>query len=383
MGMGVRTIRSIIGCICCLTCAGPILILVGVIVLVAPNYREDHVQKFNNAVRAYPNTSAVLYATKGTISTGGDVLPLTVNIDIKGNHEGVVPNAQSMVLTSTKDIDVTRRGQTVSLRYMDQQTLIEIPSISAYTKLYSDAKCTSSYASSRYSDICYASDMERYCNSRSTKCRAMYTGPDSCRVGYPCGQCYWYEQPKSLCMVIEKYFDGWHRSAIKSSCDYPFNGKQATECGGGMNMLPLQLRSSDDPYIILSDVTKGDMDFGITKEEQRRLGVLLLGLGAVFTVAMVCVIACVFKAMQSRPDQKQAMYGAFHYQPSTVYVAVPPPQPMPQPGYQYPAQQPYPQQQYPQQPYPQQQYPQQPYPQQPYPQQPYPQQPAKVGYGAV
>jgi hypothetical protein len=372
LDMGLHVIRRMIGCVICFFCAGPILIIVGIVLLAAPNNRQSDVNQFNNAVASFNTTAAIINNGSGIDRSSSTTFsPTTQQVQITGNTDNVVANRPTTFFQSSGSVS---GGDLISLktRFGSQQFInnFSVPNVAAAQITTVNLNSCSSQSSC---DSACFNKAPSGCSYRANYC-------------YRCqSTCQWTTYPSSTtCLQLAwSNTSGW--SPTGSYCDYPFNTQKFT-CSyfASQYFSSVMFRATNDPYVILQAITDGSASFGLTAAQQRGLGIAMIGVGcALFALA---IFACVLlKNACTQHEHKARVYEAFGrtYSYPAGYVPVqqqypPMQQPygaaVPQPGYQ-------PQQAYPQQAYPQQPYPQQPY-QQAYPQQPYPQQQPPNPYGS-
>jgi hypothetical protein len=424
---GVRFIRSILGCICCLLCTGPILVIVGIVLLVAPNNFKENINTYKSSIDTYKaQAQPILQKTSGTIntwytSTGHSLGVTTMQIQFKGvNADQATPFASTVLVASNVQMLAVSSASSSSstnsinnLRYTDaplgvvpmSTTSIRAPqdtgSVPFQSSIRPSSSCSSTPSTSKSG--CMQSDFDQAC--------ANHFG-SGVRYSNWYSACAWYQQEKYICSPIT-FSTSTNQWSVDTSftsggsnfpsCDYIDGNNQLM---GSYSMSPVvngfgydplnvvdyntgnspspspnlnvYLRSSLDPYIVASKLTQGSFDFGLSAAQQRSIGATLIAAGCIL---IACVIgSCIMvQCMVSRdPRNRAAVYGAFGrtYTPQQGYAALPPgtyggvyygpqgPQPMP---YCQPA--PYGQPVAPYQAMPMQQ-PQQPYQGQPYQQQP-------------
>jgi hypothetical protein len=411
---GVRFIRAILGCICCLLCTGPILLIVGIVLLVSPNNFKENMNTYKSSIDTYKaQAQPILQKTSGSISTQfstGNLLGVTtMQVPITGSNADQAPSFASTVLVaSSVSMGSISTGSSAgstnsirSLRYTDapagvfmSPTDIRTPQSGTGTPLQANIKPSSSCSSTPSSSKsgCMQSDFDQAC--------ANHFG-SGVRYSNAYGACAWYQQEKYICSPITFSTSANLWSVDTSftsggsnfpSCDYidgntqPMGTYSVNPVVNGFGYDPLKvvnansgsfssnpsldvyLRSSLDPYIVASKLTKGSFDFGLSAMQQRSIGVALIVVGCILIACVIGSCIMVQRMMSRDPRNGAAVYGAFGrtYTPQGGYQALPPgtyggvyygpqgPQPVP---YGQPApyqamptqQQPYQQQQYPQQ----------------------------------
>ena len=373
-----RAGKALCGCICTLVLGGPILIIVGILMLTVENTRKSDVAAYNKVAEEY-NTSIGRAMTPAYFSiNGGQSRAMsynTVRVPIEGNTEGVTSALSSLVsgyapTQSSSFVDTARF--TFSLSYNATSFNAEIPTKSTGSE---SIRCD------RVND-CTAATMSDICRSKRGS-SASYNG-GRCSYRSSCGECRYSAYLSEACVVVSGGEGGaqFVRDSRLASCFYPFDGSVSSYKYGSSTTadIAVTVRHASDPLIALERITKGSRDFGVTEEDQKSVGRAALIIGIVLLLGSVALCVCLFFMVRAVANRGQ--------QPATTELLD-----GMRPG-GYPAQQPMPQQQpYPQQPMPQQQPvygqpvygqpmppPQQPYGQpMPPPQQPYGHPPQQYG----
>jgi hypothetical protein len=142
-------------------------------------------------------------------------------------------------------------------------------------------KCYSRYG-------CSADEMREKCQGATCPQGVQFGGPGNADNGQEL-TCIYMTHVPYVCRVITKATDGsnrWVWSTDYEYCDWPFN-VPARVCGYDGNTLPFQIRTDDDPYVILSKITHGNIYFGITSTMQRIYGGLCLAGGLILAVLLI------------------------------------------------------------------------------------------------
>ena len=299
-------IRGAIGCLCLLVIGGPVLFIVGIVVLLAPNNRDSTVNTYNTAVTNFNSTTISASWTSGTI--GGQAFTLQAQpVQLLGDLTGV-STASSLVAQSVVATSVTNLVYNVSSITPFSRTVA-----TSTTKTVS-MTCTSSYCSGSGSNCrCYQQQMSSKCFSIAVNGVAINV-PNSCSTGSSCGVCQYTAFLTIYTAVAAKSSeDSAHQSVL-----YPFTA--ATQVYSPMSSPPTsyyaRLYSSLDPLLAAQQLTHGTMDFGITQETQRKIGIALIVVGVVLTTA-VCGGAFILYKCQTQKNQGQPAV------PPTQHAGVP------------------------------------------------------------
>lgn len=342
----VRMIRAAIGCLCCLVCGGPILIIVGIVVLAAPNTFKEDTDNYKAAIKTYEaNAGPVMNSTSGIITvTGAEsprLTPVKLRVPITGVNADDIPVFYSTVV------------QSADLTFGSSRTLSAVTNThmsgSLSTKSVGPWTSSAQYGSMSF-ESCDRGDSRSECDrKRDQKCANKFGNGAHY---YSSSRCTWYEKPEHYCFPLELTASSkaWVWSSDPTTCDYvdgdsqPMGSltEQSFEGFGKQKLntysssssadyssnggIPVQLRAASDPYIVAMRITKGRMDFGLTKGQQRSLGLALIVVGALLVCCCVGVIVLIKRSMNREPRNGAAIYGAFGrpYQPQGGYQQMPP-----------------------------------------------------------
>eukprot|EP00758_Cryptobia_borreli_P013872 Tbor_TRINITY_DN5873_c0_g2::TRINITY_DN5873_c0_g2_i7::g.7145::m.7145 len=347
---GGQMVKSACACLCCCICAGPILVIVGVVIIVSPNTRKDDVNAYNTAVADWKSGNAEADVSgwlPGTIGNS-QATKVTKPVVVDGSTDDVSdPSIEVPFVRSS-----TPFHDTVSASY--NLNNVDVFSITVTTSI--PKKVSVSCKSSRG---CSYSDMENYCKRRYPSSKYKGSG---CQHKGQCGFCEYAVYIKDICAVASRNLSDpkrYIRDSSKESCNYPFTSTSFATTTKKHSGIELSLRTSDDPYIALQRITRGTNNFGLSKGQKMSIGFACLGVGVLLIICMFVFIFVVYKLIKMATGNNGGNQEGQHTQNSK-------PEQYPQP-YQHP---PEAYQQYPQ---PNQQYPQ--------PYQQYPQAPPATAYG--
>jgi hypothetical protein len=372
-GSGVRFIRAALGCICCLLCTGPILLIVGIVLLVAPNKFTDNMKTYKSSIDTYTaQAQPILQKTTGSIlttetTTGYALGVTTMQIQFNGvNADQVTPfastvlraySAMSTVSSASSSFDST--NSISGLAYTDapfgvlpmSDTYIRTPQYTDVAFQSSIRPSSSCWSAPSSKSGCRQSDFDETCENH-------YGASVPYSMDY--FACAWYQQEMYICSPIT-FSTSTNQWSVDTSftsggsnfpsCDYIDGNNQAmgsysmSPVVNGFGYDPLNvfgygtgdvpsaslglfvfLRSSLDPYIVVSKLTKGSFDFGLSAAQQRGIGAALIAVGCVL-IACVIGSCIVLQRMVSRdPRNGAAVYGAFGrtYIPKGGFQALPP-----------------------------------------------------------
>lgn len=275
-------IRVVLGCLCCVLIGGPVMIIVGIVLLVGDNNRADYVKTYNAAVANFDTSGMATWASAGAMGRTGSqqtfsmqTSPVIINGDTTDvNTSGYSYYGQNSFNTGATPVSLTFSATTSTAFTRNNVQMSKVDS--------SGQRCTTSFSS------CSTSTMQSLCRGDKGN-DATYSG-GSCSDGSTCGTCSVTRYLTTYCAVLARSTSPlWVESTMHKSCYYPFDfNSQNYGTTTAPSSVTLQLFSDSDPYIALQTVTEGTNDFGITAETQRKIGIILLVIGIFMTIG-VCV----------------------------------------------------------------------------------------------
>merc|ERR1711991_681368 len=268
-------------------CAGPILFLIGLIMLVGPNDREEDVNAYNSAVSAYQGT----------------VFPRLVNTDVSVDG---VSASDHIIYTrsasySTGDVytfTATRNGVPTGSTTASIPRTANVRRSLRCTRDQCDRDCS-------FSDYeCTQDSMRRYCSGTLDGRYTQTTSDYECDAGEVCGRCEYTGYLERACVPLVFGEAGLGRSDRYTSCEYPFEVYDyGPNRAGGRSSFELRVVAESDPYIELQRVTEGSNDFGPTEAQQRTTGLALLILGILLTVCVGAALGAFCRHHHSKREQ--------------------------------------------------------------------------------
>eukprot|EP00744_Colponema_vietnamica_P004206 GILI01006318.1.p1 GENE.GILI01006318.1~~GILI01006318.1.p1 ORF type:complete len:647 (+),score=157.75 GILI01006318.1:2-1942(+) len=292
-------VRGLCACLCCLVCGGPILLIVGIVLLVAKNDRQDHIDEYNNAVDAYDPTPVNAWAVGATIN--GQAAAASSRTDpVEGNREDINRVGDSRVVSATVS---SQSDYTYALTSV---TPFTVSNVQTSRSLTVDAKCNRNLG-------CSFSQMSTYC---SNEYGGSYTGPNSCSDDTTCGTCSYSGVLSEVCAVVSSTVP-YVRDTRYSSCFYPFGNSDQIYTRSTSQVLAYA-RKADDPFLVLQRVTEGTNDFGITEGEQRTAGIVCLVIGIVLIVCICGVGYAAYHFIRQHQQKNQQTQHQNHHQMQQV-----------------------------------------------------------------
>jgi hypothetical protein len=287
--------------VCCCLCVGPILVVIGIVLLAHGNTREEDVRDYNAKVDAYDAKDArILQRT--SMSLGDAALNrIYTSVVIVGNVDGVTPSSHFVFETAgvtqpTGDKYVlaltgaTRQNQTVQY---------SIPFFKAVSRPLRCARERCDRNCGNEGSSCSESIMRSYC--RGSFGGTYQDNSGACYDGDECGTCSYTGNLARACVVMAFTSDGRASPSSRyANCYYPFNEHEYVP---NSRAATFEVVSEDDPFIELQRVTGGKNDFGITEGEQRAAGIVCLAIGVLMTAVMIGI--AVFLIRQRRKNREK------------------------------------------------------------------------------
>lgn len=312
MGNAARAV--ICGIVCCL-CIGPILIIVGITLLASPNTRKEDVDAFNKAVDFYNGRDAtVLSATQAYVKGFEQMTRTFDRITVEGDTTDV--DAASHYVFTRPGVTRNTNSDGYTVRFTDENNVTKSTATwnlpwSAEVQL--TLRCNKTFCTDDCSQSSYTCDSDRLRNHCGNVLRGSYTDYDgSCYNGDDCGVCRYTGTLSKACVVFALGDNNQAVSSTKyTSCFYPFTQHEYLP---GSSFFELTAMSENDPFLVLQDKTDGSNDFGITAEQQKNAGVILLVLGIIITVLMIALL-CFFIYRHRKEQETKNHPNGFTYPP--------------------------------------------------------------------
>lgn len=355
--MGYGCIRGIVSCFCCLCCAGPILLIVGLVMLTGSNNYASMTEQYAAATKSFAAAArAEMLAAKGNVegyslavsSTNTPFLSYTLPRGV----EGVDDSVQSVVLESSQRFSSFPVTATIgsgaaagvagnsSTNSSDANTTAAPtapPGSSSFQVQRVVRTSTRSISvrcpTSRNHGSCSASRMQSMCESAAGCSGATWNG-FTCAEGRSCTGCtYTVAQSASCTPIVSKDNGRTFQQSDYTGCLYPFTGEssQPTKCvsssSSSSSSMSVVFLNVDDPFIQFGKITSGSLSFGLTEGQQRSIGLSLSVVGGLVLAAVIGLGVFIHNKMCSREEDKARTYGAFGQTYNGVlYTPAAPPQ---------------------------------------------------------
>ncbi|KNC49787.1 uncharacterized protein AMSG_06066 [Thecamonas trahens ATCC 50062] len=310
----METGRQIVGCICCCAIVGPILVLIGIIVLVSAlkDTRGDKIKKYNAAVDKWNSQSrdellaAQFTNTNSGASGGAEVLGATTAVDVLRDDDKDLKSYEPLKYR-------TAGGFSFASATLGTSDIVYTADISASQN--------GGPASTMSVGLTFGHYISRGQGSLSRSCQLTATSTSTGSSRPLCSQvcsddggqwdsttstCRFYLRASDMCLKVTLSGSSWTPASVPGSgfgCLYKNQGgtkgdwsiSSYTSVSAGATITPstvqLTIRSSDDPYILASDLTNGSYDFGLTRAQKIVIGIVLIVIGCVW---MCCVCGGVY-----------------------------------------------------------------------------------------
>jgi len=287
--------RHVLGCVCCLLCTGPILLIVGVVLLASATHdgRTELISQYNNAVTAWnaerPNfEGAVFQYSSGGFST-------------KMGEMNTDP--------ALKDSDLSKVSTYTPLKYVTQTTPVGLQ------EAYINGGSIGTYATTYtlpYSGLTGNCDPTTLSGTNSCYNVCYNAGG----TWYPNGRvCTFPIVPVVACVVVSKVNgiyqpfptngkSGCYPCALNSlsnyvCSDYDIIQYRIGTASGNYDIQPT-VRDSLDPYVILARLTSGSMNFGLSTKQKLATGAALIAIGGALVFVVYGGLYSFVKCMKRR-----------------------------------------------------------------------------------
>eukprot|EP00026_Physarum_polycephalum_P010261 Phypoly_transcript_10418.p1 GENE.Phypoly_transcript_10418~~Phypoly_transcript_10418.p1 ORF type:complete len:306 (+),score=18.92 Phypoly_transcript_10418:363-1280(+) len=279
--------------LCVLLWFGPLVILVGGIVMLSPDTRSIAIGKYNDAIDDWTNTYRDQFAsnfinineTKSsfnlTANTTPDVLkdkdsrfktyiPFKYLISL---HQLIAPKTWSSPNSTIVNFRINN-----TIVYFENVTLMQENTITVCCDSGPCTECTS-YGATWDGSKCWGTYVLTEFCIKFDEDKGVWGPSRDPGGGYGCG------------------LDGddWHTQSFahvnpSSYRLYDFSGN-------------FTVRSARDPYIVAAKLTGGSLNFGLSRAEKLRIGLLLVICGSIFLtpVAIIFVVCCRHMMKKHRP----------------------------------------------------------------------------------
>lgn len=282
--------RKVLGLLCCIICSGPILVIVGIVLLATPNDRADRVSRYNQAVASFNSTGisgGSGWANGGQIG-GAAVTAVTESVPMEAGQSGVDTTGTSVYVRNTQSPHSS----------VSSSQVYAVNNVATFTRTLTKTRSFTTSIS------CPDSGSTCSSTTQSNKCSNLYGGTytgSSCSSGSSCGSCSYSTFLTTYCAVASRTSataNSWIEATSLQSCFYPF-GTSSQRYASSSSSIEMRLMDSKDPFIALERETKGSADFGITAEQQRTTGIVLLVIGLVIIGIMAIVIFVVIRLIMA------------------------------------------------------------------------------------
>jgi len=308
--------REVVCCIVCFVCLGPILIIIGLIVLFgfAPNNtRGTEVGQYNMAVTDWTNTYRTEFASSNGFTAGDnvalnqDTTPDTLNdggsdlnayTALKYSKGALTIPAfqyttgQSVFLYNLQiTVGTPNKTITVPIQVMKTVSLTPFQLGCSTTGNANFTSCTTACARKNgnwdpYRQLCQVS----FVVSNACIKIAKTVGWDV-DAGYGGNGCYY--------VTIDDAAGYATNFPVETLVTYPTPANNSTVT---LQPIPLTIRHTKDPYIAASSITTGSYNFGLSTATKVGIGLILIIVGAVFMAPVIITVVLIVYCCRKRQN---------------------------------------------------------------------------------
>jgi len=294
----VEDIRKGLACLCCLIFLGPILFIIGITILLSSPFstgREDALKQMNLDIASWttsfePQVSQLDWTVNGNVP-----LPSTS------------PSFQSELPDNTGVNSYTPWYFTITSSSFIAPAYYNISNI--YTIHYNVNNTIAGGAMQlQYSFPLF------WTNSTSVSYNNSQVGCINKGGWFQFGTCYFYNQLVAACLKVDNSSGYWSPNLDYGGVGCQYIGSQGTFSAGvyqqvnynygqlfqnplPFNAFQVTVRHVKDPYIEAQYITRGTMNFGLTKAEIAAIGLGIMIVGIVFMIpccAFGAILVCAF-----------------------------------------------------------------------------------------
>ena len=308
-----------------------ICIVIAIIMFSLPNSRSAQVQSFNEAVERYYQEERPFVVDGQWTGEAGQVGRAPGSLvfwedyyaqyEVRGTHD-LVPGSSATYITLIPSYNESQPPGAEFKVYLGQRLgWLNFTRPYEFRQNVSEPidcelwKCRGCPNDPGDRDTCTRRDLEILCRE-AHNAEAHYEGRAPCDQGpRECGTCHYQRWAVNLCAVVDVDVENRtvNLSSTKFSCRYPFgveNNVYSTSIPHTRNpttgvvnsSVVLQIRSSNDPYIIMQEMTSGSFDFGWPRVAQNGVGISMLTVaGAVGVPSLILLfVALLQRAADNR-----------------------------------------------------------------------------------
>eukprot|EP00475_Leptophrys_vorax_P016211 TRINITY_DN2265_c0_g1_i5.p1 TRINITY_DN2265_c0_g1~~TRINITY_DN2265_c0_g1_i5.p1 ORF type:complete len:373 (-),score=67.26 TRINITY_DN2265_c0_g1_i5:68-1186(-) len=264
-------------------CVGPILTIIGIVFLVeaVEDTRSKLVAQYNTAIDNWNNQYRAQFVNASGFQFAS------------ANTTGVFTNTTA----SDSLNDSPKSGETfksyVPYKFSSASTLPVAAGVYSYNFVIQDQANETLYnnsgLSTAYKSIvsvsCSTDEAKKYASSGG--CKEVKCTNRGGSYSYTTNECTITKYASGFCFLVEASSNGWTQSGGGGCGFSSSNGIMRVDQSSPIYVIPGEVRSSKDPYVVAASLTSGSMNFGLTASQNNAIGTSLLVVGLVFVVAVI------------------------------------------------------------------------------------------------
>lgn len=276
-----------------MACSGPVLIVVGIVLFATnPNAIDDYnkqVSEYNG--QEFMGTYSPYLTFPRYVQQKDELHELSYYTQAKDPVQGSLDGIKRVGVSKIVTANVRLRGDSpLRFVYSGQEVVVNVPP--ERRSHQTPAYCLNSYT-------CTMNHMREMCQARHGA-TARYVGTHGrCGLNEQCGVCeFQTERLHTICIVTLASTGFGRRAGGRDnryrSCFYPFGDQDHKYIADNSSapFVEVQVRSSNDPFLVLQRVTEGTNNFGDMKSRQTNIGIACVVVGAVLAVVSL-ILGCV------------------------------------------------------------------------------------------
>jgi hypothetical protein len=308
-------------------CIGPILLIVGIVLLGTKNNYDEYVSKYNDAVGNFnAHYRSLVLATTANVGGNWNLFPLSSGSDspLSPQFSGTLPDSSTQGVT-TSGLSYPLKSQTnVDLSSSRSANITFTPPSSGQGSTFSPSSVSFTLPAVGSSTTTYYLTCSSSQIDRRTSCQSVCEQKSTCGVYSGSGSyCYSSSSCSGACRVVNydslqcSQFDinnatGQLTRNNNLGCIYPTSGWTQPASCTQRNSVPVLFMNSQDPFIQIQKITQdSSFSFGLTKAQQRNIGLALLAVGASITGLVICLAVALYKSIYKTDQSATTVYAAF------------------------------------------------------------------------
>ena len=295
-------------------CIGPILILIGVIVLISAikDSRGDKIKQYNAAVDKWTASARAEFAGAQFVNNGAsppETLGTVTTGDILKDDDKDIKSYQALKYQSTSGFGAYAAGTvgTVGVQYTSDIVASQNGGTGSSMSVTLPFSTYRSAGTTGLSKSCTNSPTTTSSGSSDNRplCSAV-CGEDGGTWDSSGNTCHFYRVASRFCLKVALSGTTWSptttpgagfgclyktQAGIKGDWGVATTSRSSPGSAVEPSRVNIMIRSSADPYILASELTKGTYDFGLSRAQKIIIGIILIVIGVVISC---CVFGAIF-----------------------------------------------------------------------------------------